>query len=335
MPRLIQQTFKPCFQRLLVAVLALASSACIPFGETSLGSLSPQRSIRVAQGKSATERLQTKTTGAAFAAPAMVGIVGTGPQGFLMGSPSTEVGHQRNEKQHTVVLKNAFALGQAEVTFDEWAQCTADGGCQSNPRAFDNGFGRGQRPVTGVSYDDIQAYLEWLNDRAGTVQRQTPSDTKSPNIHPHRYRLPTEAEWEWAARAGQTGPFGFAGGANISPQLARYDTRASYQGSATAPFQNRSAPVKTYAPSGNGLYDMHGNVWEWVGDCEDDYDRVQGKADGSAHREFDVTCSYRVLRGGSWNVDPRELRTATRFRLKPSNGQYFAGFRLARKLAPY
>lgn len=183
----------------------MASSACMPFGETSLGSLSPQSSSRVVQGKSASERLQTKTTGAAFAAPAMVGIVGTGPQGFLMGSPSTEVGHQRNEKQHTVVLNNAFALGQAEVTFDEWAQCAADGGCQNNPQPSDSGFGRAQRPVTGVSYDDIQAYLEWLGNRADTVQRQSSNDTKSPDIHPHRYRLPTEAESEWAAREGKRG----------------------------------------------------------------------------------------------------------------------------------
>ena len=153
------------------------------------------------------------------------------------------------------------------------------------------------------------------------------------NVHPQRYRLPSETEWEWAARAKNTGPFGFAGNANISPGLARYDWRVSYQGSATANWKTSTMPVASYPANAWGLNDMHGNVWEWLGDCyESDYAKT-APHNGTAYKEDSAGCSQRVQRGGSWNDDPQYLRAAYRGWITPTNRYDGLGFRLARILA--
>ena len=253
-------------------------------------------------------------------APRMVVIPPAPVGGFQMGSPSDEKARDTNEKQHRVTINYVFALGETEVTFAQWNACVADGGCGGDRGTW--GPGRDQYPVVNVSWYGARAYIDWLNGRLRLARNDL-----------YRYRLPTEAEWEYAARAGNGGPFGFAQNKNISPELANYDTRASYLGSPTRDWTQGSMPVGSYAASAFGTKDMLGNVWEWLADCyEADYDRTP--RDGSAHRENDNACPSRVVRGGSWSFGPEELRTANRFWAAPANHDNRGGFRIARTLMP-
>ena len=267
-------------------------------------------------------------------APAMMPIPATGSNGFMMGSPTGETGQDSDEKQHKVVIDYPFSMGKTEVTFAQWADCVADGGCKANPNPHDNNYGGGTRLVISVSWNHAQEYVEWLNAKTGFVQIQKVGD-KEKNVHPHRYRLPTEAEWEYAARAGNKGPFGFKNNANISPSLARYNWSVSHLNSQTRTWETSTVPVGSYEANAWGLHDMHGNVWEWVQDCyEPDYAKTQGFKDGSAHKADDPACPIRVLRGGSWSDNPLNLRSANRDWGTPSTPYYNVGFRLARMLAP-
>jgi formylglycine-generating enzyme required for sulfatase activity len=214
---------------------------------------------------------------------------------FVMGSPASEPGRYDNEGPQRTVSIARFAVGKYDITFDQWAACVNGEGCTSNPNPSDNGWGRGNRPVINVSWNDAQEYVRWLSQRTG-----------------HTYRLLTEAEWEYAARAGTT--TAYYTGDSISAQ------QASFNSSSTR-------PVGSYAPNNFGLYDMAGNVWQWVQDCyADSY--VGHASDGSAFETGN--CSDRVIRGGSWNYFPQVLRSAFRFRFSPSFRYFFLGFRLAR-----
>ncbi len=253
-------------------------------------------------------------------APRMVVIAPTPATGFQMGSPGDENGRDTDEKLHRVTISYAFALSETEITFAQWDACVADGGC-GNTRN-NSGWGRGQYPVVQVNWHHARAYADWLNQRL-----------RLSKDHPYRYRLPTEAEWEYAARADSGGPFGFAHNRNIAPDLANYDSRVAYQGSPTREWMRDTKPVGSYPSNAFGPKDMLGNVWEWVADCyESDYDRTP--RDGSAHREFDSACPLRVVRGGSWYVTPEDLRAANRFRAPPGYRDDRGGFRLARMLPP-
>jgi formylglycine-generating enzyme required for sulfatase activity len=212
--------------------------------------------------------------------------------------------------QHSVTIPRPFAVGKFEVTFAEWEACVSDGGCKHKPQ--DQGWGRKDRPVINVSWDDITGeYLPWLRKKTG-----------------HDYRLLTEAEWEYAARAGTAGPFSFEGG--ITTDKANYDGDYTYAGSPKGEYRQKTVPVKSFAANPWGLYQVHGNVWEWVQDCKIDYQDTP--SDGSSAKE--TSGCARVLRGGSWGSSPKSLRSASRLGFYPDDRIFSNGFRVARTLLP-
>ena len=252
-------------------------------------------------------------------APRMVVIAPAPVGGFVMGSPPEERGRDWSEKQHRVSIDYVFALSETEITFAQWNTCVADGGCDRYRSV--GGAGRDQYPIVNVSWHAARAYTDWLNNRLRLDRND-----------PYRYRLPSEAEWEYAARAGNGGPFGFAQNKPIAPELANYDSRTSYQGGPTRDWMQGSTPVGSYPANPFGLKDMLGNVWEWVADCYDpDYHTPR---DGSAHRESDLACPARVVRGGSWFFAPDALRVTKRFWSAPTYHDNKGGFRIARMLMP-
>ena len=180
---------------------------------------------------------------------------------FLMGSPDAEEGRDDGEGPQRRVTLQAFAIGAYEITFDEWDACVSDGYCRAVPvggdyYSGDRSWGRGRRPAITVSWRDItgervaeRGFLAWLNEKVDGAP----------------YRLPSEAEWEYAARAGTTGPFSFEGA--ITPERANYHGGVTYAGSPTGAYRQQPLPVGSFAPNPWGLYDVHGNVWEWVQDC--------------------------------------------------------------------
>ena len=231
---------------------------------------------------------------------------------FQMGSPSSEVDRQDDEgPRRNVTIGQPFAMGVYEVTFTEWDACTAAGYCRGG--VSDEGWGRGARPVINVSWDDIQQFVRWMNSQVSG----TP------------YRLPSEAEWEYAARAGSDTAFWW--GNRISPDQANYAGQYAYNNGPTGVYREQTLPVGSFNANPFGLYDVHGNVWEWVQDCYvDSYSG--GPTNGSARTSGD--CSQRVLRGGSWDFNPGFLRSAYRLRFRPDGRVRIFGFRLARTLTP-
>jgi formylglycine-generating enzyme required for sulfatase activity len=176
----------------------------------------------------------------------------------------------------------------------------------------DRGWGRGDRPVINVSWDDARAYADWLSDQTG-----------------QRYRLPTEAEWEYAARAGTTTPFWT--GDCIHTDQANYDGNYDYNGcgAKTGVHRGQTVPAGSLPPNAFGLHEIAGNVWEWVEDCwHSSY--AGAPTDGSAWVEADGGECARVVRGGSWDFVARFLRAPARNRSSPSYRNNDFGFRLAR-----
>ena len=226
---------------------------------------------------------------------------------FMMGSPESEEGRFDVEgPQHRVTIGSPFAVGVYEVTFAEWDACVGAGGCGGYRPGDDEGWGRGRRPVIRVSWDDAQGYVQWLSRETG-----------------EQYRLLTEAEWEYVARAGTTTARYW--GDSESGQCRNGNGYDDYVDCSDG--YEFTAPVGSFQPNAFGLYDVLGNVWEWTEDCwNDDYSGAA--TDGSAWQSGD--CSRRVLRGGSWNLDPWDLRSAFRFRNSPGNRLNYLGFRVAR-----
>lgn len=219
---------------------------------------------------------------------------------FLMGSAD---GDNDEKPAHEVHLDKPIAVGKYEVTFDEWDACAANGGCQKNKRPGDEGWGRAKRPVINVSWDDAKEYIDWLSRKTGKP-----------------YRLLSEAEWEYAARAGSTGKYAF--GETLDAKQAQFS--AGKQG------VGETVEVGSFPANAWGLHDMHGNVWEWVEDCYlTSY--VGAPADGSPRSGSDCG-STRVLRGGSWDYNPEDLRSAIRYRLPHVYRVDEIGFRVAREL---
>ena len=231
---------------------------------------------------------------------------------FTMGSPSNEVGRRDNESpRREVRIARPFAMGVYEVTFAQWDACAAAGYCTRG--VDDRGWGRGARPVINVSWDDVQAFLRWMNSL----------------VDGNPYRLPSEAEWEYAARAGSDTAFWW--GNRISPDQANYSGTSAYNNGPTGVYREQTLPVGSFAANPFGLFDVHGNVWEWVQDCyADSY--AGAPTDGSARSSSG--CSARVLRGGSWISYPWDLRSAVRSRGWPDFRSGDRGFRLARTLTP-
>jgi formylglycine-generating enzyme required for sulfatase activity len=241
---------------------------------------------------------------------------------FMMGSPNDEEERLAYEgPHHAVKIASPFAVGRFAVTFDEWDACAADGGCErpTRSRAWDQGWGRGRRPVINVSWHDAKDYVSWLSKKTGA-----------------NYRLLTEAEREYVTRAGTTTPFWW--GTSISPDQAQYNGLWSYGGGKTrARIANTTLPVNSFAANPWGLYQVHGNVLEWVEDCwHENYEGAP--SDGSPWVTGE--CRFRVLRGGNWWLLPQHLRSAARFYSEPDccaipardTSKDVSGFRVARTL---
>jgi formylglycine-generating enzyme required for sulfatase activity len=231
---------------------------------------------------------------------------------FFMGSSEGEYARKPDESPRHEVTVPAFAAGRFPVTFAEWDACVDDGGCRGY-RPNDGGWGHGRLPVINVGWHDAQAYAAWLTRKTG-----------------HAYRLLTEAEWEYAARAGTT--TAFYTGPCIDTRQANYDGSFAFDGCATntGVARGRTTPVGSFEPNRFGLYDMAGNVYQWVEDpYADDY--ASAPADGSAATKG-APGGRRVLRGGSWYGNPHWMRSAYREGYQPEKKDSDIGFRIARGL---
>jgi formylglycine-generating enzyme required for sulfatase activity len=220
---------------------------------------------------------------------------------FLMGSPDSDKEAYTDERpQHEVTISKPYAMGRYEVTFEEYDRFAERtwGGLPD-----DGDWGRGKRPVINVSFEAARDYAAWLSKETGTV-----------------YRLPSEAEWEHAARAGTSTSYWWGSDAG--------NNAANCHGCGSRWENTQTAPVGSFAANPYGLYDTVGNVWEWVNDCY--HETYQGAPrDGSAWLD-PGRCGRRVVRGGSWVMYPRNVRSAERVGLAAGDADYYGGFRLAR-----
>ena len=234
----------------------------------------------------------------------------------MLGSPPGEPGRQSNEMApHEIDIAKPVAVGRAAVTFREWDACFAEGGCGRRPLG-DLDFGRDRRPVIFATWNEAQLYIEWLKRKTGQP-----------------YRLLSEAEWEYAAR-GCTNlkcpyqPFWFGA---ITPEVAVYDWRRSYQGSPKSSEDLKTAPVDRGPANPFGLYNVLGNVRQWTLDCWS-ATPASTPSDGAPITSGD--CTAHATRGGSWADPPAELRAAARDWEASDEASEKIGFRVARPLAP-
>jgi formylglycine-generating enzyme required for sulfatase activity len=221
---------------------------------------------------------------------------------FMMGSHAGQ-GADDEHPQHLVKIERPLAIAKFEVTFDEFDTCAELGGGCTSP--YDYGWGRGNRPVISVSWDDAQKYLSWLSGVTGK-----------------QYRLLSEAEYEYAARAGTETAYPWGNDIRLDGKVMANcsDCGSSWD-------DRQTAPVGQFAANGFGLYDMVGNVWEWVEDCYQPNYEIEEPADGLPR-----LCQDRVVRGGSWAYDPQYLRSAVRDRNSSFYRGSDLGFRVARTL---
>ena len=222
---------------------------------------------------------------------------------FTMGSRARERGPSDERPRHRVRIDYQFAVGVYEVTFDEWYACLDAGGCGDYlPDIPDDSWDREKRPVINVSWEDAQSYVSWLSERTGQT-----------------YRLLSESEWEYVARAGTETAYSWGDSIGVN--------RANCEGCGSAWDDEKTAPVGSFPPNGWGVYDMHGNVAEWVQDCGNaNYEGAP--TDGTAW--LSGNCSVRGMRGGSWHFSPRELRSANRYWIVTGGRSDNFGFRIAR-----
>lgn len=240
--------------------------------------------------------------------PTMVMI----PSGsFIQGSPEDEPQRSPTEGPQRLVNVPAFAMSRYPVTFDEWDACVADLGCNSGFPS-DEGWGRGDQPAINVSRNDISQYVIWLSEKTG-----------------QNYRLPSESEWEYATRAGTTGRFNT--GNCITTDQANFHGDYPAHGCPLGIYREQPSRVGSFSPNAFGLYDNHGNVWEWVRDCWNS-DYVEAPTDGSAWMTGD--CSRAIVRGGSWANFGLNARSAHRRWFGPGSRYTNVGFRVARSVAP-
>ena len=278
---------------LVVSVMLAAGCAKPPesrSGETAQVGSCEQQNAEHAAGASFADTLPAGTKG-----PEMIAV----PCGqFSMGST------ERPDEQpvHPVSIARGFAIGKYEITFEQYdafAQATG------REKPDDMGWGRGTRPVINVSWDDATAFAQWLSAQTGK-----------------HYRLPSEAEWEYAARAGSVTRFTWGDKLGVSEE-----TRATWGGALTG--KGATEPVGSFAANAFGLHDVHGNAMEWVQDCfEPDYRGAP--VDGTSREQ--CASKRRVLRGGSWFDLEFAMRSASRAAEEPSTPYDSYGFRLARDL---
>ncbi|HVY65353.1 MAG TPA: formylglycine-generating enzyme family protein [Gammaproteobacteria bacterium] len=249
---------------------------------------------------------------------------------FVMGTPETEKERDKDEYQHEVTIARPFALGRTEVTWDQWEACVRDGACDGaavdaalrqgrdgKPDPNYKDWGRGNRPVVGVSWYDAQHYVGWLNRKTGQDDA---------------YRLASEAEWEYAARAGtrtafywgeefdhDRGNFG-RDGHELGPMASGRDV-----------WENETAPVGSFPPNAFGLYDMAGNAFEWIEDCYLE-DLRKGPSDGSANKNG--SCATREFRSGTFISNPHMQRSGNRIPgyVPTTRGRNYLSFRVAKTL---
>lgn len=223
---------------------------------------------------------------------------------YNRGSPDTEPGRYLKEEspRGEVTIARPFAVSRFDVTFADWDLCVSLRGC---PPIDDLGLGQGNKPVINISWNDAQRYVAWLS-----------------RMTDRPYRLLTETEWEYAARARTESAYPWGneigeGNANCNACGSKWDGE-------------QPSPVGSFEPNAFGLYDMVGNVWQWVQDCyQSGY--LGAPNDGTART--DANCNLRSVRGGSWISDPRVLRSANRFWYSPDNRNNILGFRVARTLS--
>jgi formylglycine-generating enzyme required for sulfatase activity len=250
---------------------------------------------------------------------------------FMMGSPPDEPERDTDEPLHRVDIARSFAIAATPVTWNQWEACVRDNWCEgaeidlalrNNPDGSRNpnykDHGRGTRPAVGMSWYDAQRFVGWLNWKTGSNDA---------------YRLPSDAEWEYAARAGTTTAFPW--GNTIDYNYGNFGMRGHGERGPYAEgrdvWLNETAPVGSFPPNAWGLYDMHGNIFEWVQDCYE-ADMKHAPVDGSASTEGD--CSVRVFRNGTFVSNPYMQRSARRGAPYPATtrGHDYLGFRVARTL---
>jgi formylglycine-generating enzyme required for sulfatase activity len=223
--------------------------------------------------------------------------------GFTMGSPATEQARYGKGPQRAITIAEPFAVSKFDVTFADWDACVSVGGC---PQVGDSGMGRGTTPAVNINWDEALQYVTWLSKMTGKP-----------------YRLLSEAEWEYAARADSTTVYYW--GDEIGTE------NANCNGCGSKWDYRRASPVGSFKPNAFGLYDMAGNVWQWVQDCfHDDYNGAP--SDSSAWIAGD--CSRRVVRGGAWYEFPQNLGSADRGKESSGERNYGVGFRIGRTLTP-
>ena len=244
---------------------------------------------------------------------------------FQMGSPEAErlqalhegaqkAWTEREVPQRWVGIEQAIAMGRFPVTVGQWRAFVSATGWQANGEVnwAAPGFRQSDaHPVVGVTWHDAQRYVRWLGDQTG-----------------HTYRLPSEAEWEYACRAGTRTAFSV--GDTIGPEQANYDGNFTYNGASKGQYRQGTTPAGEYPANPWGLFDMHGNVWEWVQDVV--HDNYAGAPLTGRAWEEGGDQSRRVLRGGSWMYHPRYLRSALRNGFASTLSNDIVGFRVVREL---
>ena len=249
---------------------------------------------------------------------------------FIMGTPKTDDMKQDDEVQHKVTIAYSYAVSATEVTWNQWEACVRDGGCdgydvetalrldrEGKPNKDYVDFGRGTRPVVGVSWYDALAYVGWLNRKTGNDDL---------------YRLLTDSEWEYAARGGTTTRYPW--GDKIDHNYGNFGNDSKELGGMVEgrdKWDNETAPVASFPPNAYGLYDMQGNVFEWVQDCYKK-DLSDGPSDGSPNLDGD--CRTRMFRSGSFISHPFMHRSGNRSPgyAPTTRGRNYLGIRVAKTL---
>jgi len=249
---------------------------------------------------------------------------------FTMGSTASDPEHRDNEPLQKITIPRSFAVGVTEVTWDQWEACVRDRFCDGLAvdnalRTRENGepnpdfqdWGRGTRPLVGISWFDAQAFVGWLNSKTGS------DDT---------YRLLSDAEWEYVARAGTTTAYPW--GDKIDHNYGNFGLDEHELGpkmEGRDQWGNQTSPAASFPPNAFGVYDMHGNIFEWVEDCYE-ADRAHAPSDGSANKQGN--CATRMFRSGSFLSNPYMQRSAKRTAPYPSTrrGRNYLGSRVAKTL---
>lgn len=242
---------------------------------------------------------------------------------FTMGSPVSEPDRESDESPQRRVSIHSFWMGRYEITFSEYdAFCSAT----DREKPDDEGWGRGDRPVINISWIDALEYCNWRSYVDGLTPVYTIDRLR--NIFTcdwsaNGYRLPTEAEWEFACRSGTVTPF--ETGLQITTDQANFDGKCPYRASPVGVFREKTLPVGSFKPNQWGLYDLHGNVGEW---CWDYWGTYTGTSVTDPYGAKNG--QYRVSRGGSWYSKGKEIRSASRYKSAPGNTFDYIGFRLVR-----